>query len=225
MNIALVGGGKAAVILLEFFHALNDVNVIGVSDPRDNAPGIILARSLGISTTTQTEELIKRSDANIIIELTGNPKVQEDLIKHLCAGQEIMSAACAKLMCNMIEAQSARNATIAETISEKFKISASQFEAAIENIDMAFAEVEKLLREAGLVTLNAKIESARAGAAGNAFAIVVDRMHEMLNSIRGAMEKISNASTEGHGTLTNITAAQDQLADVFRLSKSNGANQ
>jgi uncharacterized protein YukE len=94
---------------------------------------------------------------------------------------------------------------------------------AIENIDVAYANVEKLLRETGIVTLNAKIESARAGQAGDAFAVVVDRMHEMLSSIREAMEKISTASTEGHETLASLRAAKDQLADEFKLSKTSGA--
>jgi methyl-accepting chemotaxis protein len=220
MNIVLVGGGKAAVILLNFFDALKDATIIGVSDTRDDAPGMVRARSLGIATTTRTDEMIQQSDAKIIIELTGSSKVQEGLAKLLRPGQHIMSAECAKLMCNMIEAQAARNASIADRISGKFSMSANQLGAAIEKIDVAYTEVEKLLREAGMVALNAKIESARAGDAGNAFAIVVDRIHEMLNSIRGAMEKISIASTDSHDTLANLTAAENQLADVFHLSQN-----
>ncbi|NLT68547.1 MAG: hypothetical protein GXX84_18265 [Acidobacteria bacterium] len=220
MKTVLVGGGNAAVILLDFFEALDDVKVIGVSDPRDDAPGMVRARSLKILTTTNTEELTRRLDVDMIIELTGSSKVQAELLKNLRPGQEIMSAACAKLMCDMIEVQAAHNAKAAETIADKFKASGKQLQIAIEKMDDAYGEVEKLLREAGLVTLNAKIESARAGDAGNAFAIVVDRMHEMLNSIRGAMEKISHASAEGHDTLAHLQESGNELADVFRRSKS-----
>ncbi len=222
MNIVLVGGGKAAVILLDFFAGLKDVKVVGVSDVKEDAPGIVHARSLGIPTTTRTEDLVKRANTNIIVELTGNSKVRAGLLENLRSDQDIMSANCARLMCDIIIAQASHDAGVAEAVSDKFKTSTSRLQTAIENIDIAYANVEKLLRETGLITLNAKIESARAGAAGNAFAIVVDRMHEMLNSIREAMEKISNASTEGHETLAGLKAAKDQLANEFQSSKRAG---
>src|SRR5512145_1853659 len=224
MNVALVGGGKAAVVLLEFFAALKNVNVVGISDPREDAPGILRARSLGIFTTKRTEQLLGRQDANIIVELTGNAKVRAELAASLRADQETLFASCARLMCDVIEAQASRNAEAAATISEKFKVSADQISRAIEKIDLAFADVEKLLREAGLVTLNAKIECARAGDAGMAFAIVVNRLHEMLGSIRDAMDKISAASTEGQGTLANLKLAEEQLAEVFHSQSTNRTN-
>ena len=217
MNAVLVGGGNAAVVLLDFFGASKNVKVIGVSDIKEDAPGIARARSLGIPTTTRTEELLERPGVDMIIELTGNSQVQAALFKNLHSGQEIMSATCAKLMRDMIVAQSAHDATVAETVSEQFKVSISQLQTVIENVDVAFANVEKLLRETGLITLNAKIESARAGQAGDAFGIVVNRMTEMLNSIRDAMEKIAKASAEGHETLAGLKAAKDQLAHEFKL--------
>lgn len=220
MNVVLVGGGKAAVILLDFFVALDDVKVVGVCDPMQDAPGIVRARSLGIPTTTRSEELVRRPDAGIIIELTGNSRVREDLIRTMRADQEIMSAGCARLMCDMIVSRSAQNAEVATTVSNKFESSIAQLQTAIETMDIAYVDVEKLLREGGLVSLNAKIECARAGDAGNAFAIVVNRMHEMLSSIRGAMEKIANASSEGHRTLASLSEAKDQLAEEFRLSST-----
>jgi methyl-accepting chemotaxis protein len=88
----------------------------------------------------------------------------------------------------------------------------------IRNMDFAYNNIEKLLRETELVALNAKIECARAGQAGDAFAKVVERMHEMLTDIREAMEKIANASAESHDTLAKLKTAKDQLADEFKLS-------
>jgi hypothetical protein len=220
MNVVLIGGGKAAVILLDFFAAHKDIKIVGICDIKNDAPGIVRARSLGISTTSKIEDLLKRQDAKIIIELTGNSKVQAELLEKLRPDQDIMSANCAKLMCDIIVAQADHDSLVAAAASEQFRTSISRLQMAVENMDMAYSNVEKLLRETGLVTLNAKIESARAGKAGDAFGIVVNRMHEMLNSIREAMEKISNASSESHATLANLKAAKDRLADEFRLSKS-----
>lgn len=218
MNIVLVGGGKAAVTLLDFFVGQKNAKVIGISDIKSDAPGILRARSLGIFTTTKTEDLVERSDVQIIIELTGSSNVRASLLEKLRPDQDIMSANCAKLMCDIIESQTAHDSMVAQAVSEQFKTSTGRLQIAIDNMDEAFRDVEKLLREAGLVTLNAKIESARAGEAGNAFSIVVDRMHEMLRSIKDATEKISRASQEGHETLADLEAAKNRLAEEFQLT-------
>jgi hypothetical protein len=223
MNIALVGGGRAAVVLLDFFELQKDINVIGISDINESAPGIKHARELGIPTTTNSKELAQRPDVKTIIELTGNPKVRAELLGILRPDQDFMSANCARLTSDIIESQSAHNAMTAKTVSDQFHSSITKLNTAISNMDLAYNNIEKLLRETELVTLNARIECARAGQAGDAFAKVVERMHEMLTSIREAMEKISAASTESHDTLDKLKLAKDQLADEFKLSKAMSA--
>ncbi|MBN1570836.1 MAG: hypothetical protein JXA73_23550 [Acidobacteria bacterium] len=223
MNIALVGGGRAAVILLDFFAMQKDIKVVGISDINESAPGMKHAKALGIQTTTNTKELAQRHDVQTIIELTGNANVRSELLGILRPNQDFMSANCAKLTSDIIEAQSTHNAMTANTVSEQFHTSITRLNTAIGNMDFAYNNIEKLLRETELVALNAKIECARAGQAGDAFAKVVERMHEMLTSIREAMEKISTASTESHDTLMKLKSAKDQLADEFKLSKVMGA--
>jgi hypothetical protein len=218
MNIALVGGGRAAVTLLDFFAMQKDINVVGISDINDSAPGMKRARVLGIPTTTNTKELAQRPDVKTIIELTGNAKVRAELLGNLRPDQDFMSANCAKLTSDIIEAQSAHNAMTAKAVSEQFHSSITRLNTVISNMDYAYNNIEKLLRETELVALNAKIECARAGQAGDAFAKVVERMHEMLTDIREPMEKIANASTESHDTLSKLKMAKDQLADEFKLS-------
>jgi methyl-accepting chemotaxis protein len=220
MNIALVGGGRAAVILLDFFANQKDIKVVGISDINESAPGIKHARSLGIPTTSNSKELAQRHDVQTIIELTGNAKVRAELLGILRSNQDFMSANCAKLTSDIIESQSAHNSMTANAVSDQFHSSITRLNTAIGNMDSAYSNIEKLLRETELVALNAKIECARAGQAGDAFAKVVERMHEMLTSIREAMEKISIASTESHDTLVKLQSAKDQLADEFKLSKA-----
>jgi uncharacterized protein YukE len=223
MNIALVGGGRAAVILLDFFANKKDINVVGISDINELAPGMIRARNLGIPTTANSKELTQRPNVQTIIELTGNSKVRAELLENLRPDQDFMSANCAKLTSDIIEIQTSHNATTAKAVSEQFHDSIARLNAAIGNMDRAYSNIEKLLRETELVALNAKIECARAGQAGDAFAKVVERMHEMLGNIREAMDKISIASIESHETLTKLKTAKDQLADEFKLSKVMGA--
>jgi methyl-accepting chemotaxis protein len=200
-----------------------DIKVIGISDINESAPGIKHAKNLGIPTTADSKELAQRPEVQTIIELTGNADVRAALLGILRPNQDFMSASCAKLTSDIIEAQSAHNAMTAKAVSDQFHSSITRLNTAISNMDFAYSNIEKLLRETELVALNGKIECARAGQAGDAFAKVVERMHEMLTSIREAMEKISNASTESHDTLMKLKLAKDQLADEFKLSKAMSA--
>ena len=48
MNIAIVGGGHAALTLLDCFADMPDTRVVGVADLRQEAPGMVRARELGL---------------------------------------------------------------------------------------------------------------------------------------------------------------------------------
>ena len=51
-NILIIGAGKGGKLLIEMFYNSATVNILGVVDTKKDAPGIQLARSLGIPTDT-----------------------------------------------------------------------------------------------------------------------------------------------------------------------------
>lgn len=71
----IIGAGKGGKALLELFACGSGVEVIGIGDINPQAPGLILARNLGIPTTTDVRALIHDSRADLIVDVTGDASV------------------------------------------------------------------------------------------------------------------------------------------------------
>ncbi len=82
-NIAIVGGGRVCKAILEIVLGENlidqKLNILGVADIDDKAEGLIYAREKGIFTTPDYRDLYKTKGLNLIIELTGDNTVLEEL--------------------------------------------------------------------------------------------------------------------------------------------------
>ena len=82
-NIAIVGGGRVCKAILKIILGENfdnqKLNILGVADINDKVEGFIYAREKGIFTTLDYRDLFKIEELNLIIELTGDNKVLEEL--------------------------------------------------------------------------------------------------------------------------------------------------
>lgn len=80
INIVIIGGGETGTPLLRQLAAAPFVNIIGVADLQETAPGMVFAKENGIAVTTDFMELVQKgSEIDIIIEVTGVPSVREQL--------------------------------------------------------------------------------------------------------------------------------------------------
>ncbi|PKQ38689.1 MAG: hypothetical protein CVT59_00965 [Actinobacteria bacterium HGW-Actinobacteria-1] len=80
VRIAIVGGGRTGLPLLEDFLKRPYVEVIGVADKDASSPGAKLAREKGIFFTENADVLAaKASLIDVIIEVSGDPKVKPAL--------------------------------------------------------------------------------------------------------------------------------------------------
>jgi diguanylate cyclase (GGDEF)-like protein/PAS domain S-box-containing protein len=80
LKVAIVGGGKRGSEILEM-AALGElkIEIIGVADIDQNAPGIKSAKEKGIYTTGDYKDLYQLEGLVLIIELTGDHAVHEDI--------------------------------------------------------------------------------------------------------------------------------------------------
>jgi len=82
-NIAIVGGGRVCKAILEIVLGENFINeklnILGVADIDDTAEGLIYAREKGVFTTLDYRDLYTIKALNLIIELTGDNDVLEEL--------------------------------------------------------------------------------------------------------------------------------------------------
>ena len=82
-NIAIVGGGWVCKAILKIVLGENfvdkRVNILGIADINDEAEGLVYAREQGIFTTLDYRDLYEMQGLNLIIELTGDNTILEEL--------------------------------------------------------------------------------------------------------------------------------------------------
>ncbi len=211
MNVAFVGGGNACKTLLSYFLRIEGLRVVGVSDPRANAPGIEAARRQGIPTFTSSSDLLTDRRVQLVVELTGNEEIRQQTLGLLKKNQEIMTAAAARLMCEMILAQQEIMLKNTQHVDREFAEIEQELGNSTDNIDRAHREIGDVLKGIALMTINAGIEAARIGAAGDAFKVVADRMHEMVGQIRETMTKVQEASESNRLTIQRLQSTKAGL--------------
>lgn len=101
MRIAVIGGGKRCQFLIELlenhiFHEI-DPAIVAVADINPEAPGFKEAKKLGIDVKTDYNDIIKRNDIELIVELTGSLDVYNDIISKKREPIQVMSHATALL--------------------------------------------------------------------------------------------------------------------------------
>jgi PAS domain S-box-containing protein len=102
-NILVVGAGKGGSLLTNSFHKSETVNILGVVDINADAPGIKLAKELGIPTATNFKEFLNIKELDEIINVTGSREVQEELLKLKPLDVEVIGGHSAKLIWDVIE--------------------------------------------------------------------------------------------------------------------------
>ncbi len=105
VHLGIVGGGKAAHEVLQLITGdrrhQRRIEILGVADPDIEAPGIILAQSLKIPTF-QDYALLLAEKPDLILELTGNPEVREQVIQQKDPHTQIIDHIKARLFWDLL---------------------------------------------------------------------------------------------------------------------------
>ena len=102
-KILIVGAGKKGSLLVNVFHKSRTVDILGVVDIYSDAPGIKLAKELGIPTGTDYNKFLNSEGLNEIINVTGSEKVQKELLELKPAHVAIIGGHSANLFWNLID--------------------------------------------------------------------------------------------------------------------------
>ncbi len=102
-KVAIIGAGHGGTSLLEIFHKDPLVQIVGIADIDKNAPGMQLARKLRIPTTKDYKRLLKSKAADLVIDVTGNPAIEEALQNTRRPGMSVIGGHSAKFMWQLIE--------------------------------------------------------------------------------------------------------------------------
>ncbi|MBW1710748.1 MAG: PAS domain S-box protein [Deltaproteobacteria bacterium] len=108
LNIAVAGGGRQCLNLLKLLYnnglIQRGLRVLGVADANPDAPGLIYARELKLTTSPNFQDLCQLKGLNLLIDLTGEEKTTEELERLKPPGCSIVDHRGAELILNLLQA-------------------------------------------------------------------------------------------------------------------------
>lgn len=125
MNIAVIGGGNRCKILIDMIEkfTLKDINpkIVAVADINPNAPGLLKAQQNGIFITNDYNHFFRIKNIDLILELTGNQKIFDDILSKKKQAVRAVSDLTLKLFWEFSEAFSLHKRTQQQLKETKLK--------------------------------------------------------------------------------------------------------
>lgn len=137
VNIVIIGGGAGGVSMVKVFNALPEVNILGVVDVRSDAPGIVLANNLGIKTSNDMNDFLKKPGLEIIIDVTGNKKVNEIIMQNKLPESDLVNSHIARLIHTLVNNN--------ETILDKLRSQANSTATIAANLTQTISSIPPAL--------------------------------------------------------------------------------
>jgi PAS domain S-box-containing protein len=101
-KVLIVGAGRGGTALLRTLSKMEQMKIVAVVDPREDAPGINLARSLGIEVGRDFLPYL-RQDLDVILEATGNQAAYEQLLRLKPDRTALIPGAFARIVMKLIQ--------------------------------------------------------------------------------------------------------------------------
>ncbi len=250
MNIAIVGAGTGGKNIIESFSKNDEIRIVQVIDNREDAPGVILAKQLGIKCSRSMSE-INTSGLDLILEATGNEKVKQELNERFGKVCTIIDSSGALLIMSLvrrdievldklnrqIEAIKHTSAQvqkhlkgITDSIENTFEInkklnaiSKTSIEY-IEETDKIIQYVNNISKQTKILGINATIEAARAGEHGRGFAVVANEVQKLAGSSQDFAKEITNILTKLAAEIRDVEAVAENLNKLSELQVQASSN-
>lgn len=222
MNIAIVGAGNGGKNIIESFSKIGDIRIAQVVDSRTDAPGILLAKKLGIKCS-QTIEDISLKNLDLILEATGSEKVKQELYSKVADKCTIIDSHGALLIMTLVkrdiqvldklnnqisvikdtsEQVQSHLKNISSTIDSTYEINKKLSDISkisieyIEETDKIIQYVDNISKQTKILGINARIEAARAAEHGRGFTVVANEVQKLANSSESFAHEITKILTK-----------------------------
>ncbi len=116
-RVAIIGAGHGGTALMEIFAEDPLVTVVGVAEIRPVTRGVRLAKKLGIPVRRRYQDLLKMKDVDLVIDVTGDPEVEQKLLDVQAPHLALVGGASAKFMWQLIEARIRASVEIENTLT------------------------------------------------------------------------------------------------------------
>ena len=112
---AILGGGKGGSAMLSLFSHLPGIEIVGITDKDPNAPALKRANELRIPVGNDAISLIASEGTNLIVDVTGDPHMQQFIAEHKGPGAEVLGGASARLLWNVVQHETEMQTQLLQT--------------------------------------------------------------------------------------------------------------
>jgi signal transduction histidine kinase len=114
-KVAILGAGRGGRALVDLLHHIPSIKIVGIADRNPAAPGLKRAHELGIPVTTDVPDLIGNHGAGLILDVTGDPKMEAYLHVHKPPAADILGGSASHLLWTLIQHESKLEAELLQS--------------------------------------------------------------------------------------------------------------
>ncbi|MBF0283364.1 MAG: hypothetical protein HQL51_02795 [Magnetococcales bacterium] len=206
-TVGIVGGSGGGEKLLQLFSQGGMTRVVFVVDQNNEAPGMQLARTLGVKALTNVETALKTDPVDIIIEATGNQGVR-DLITRVKSRGELISGETAQVFIGVLDEH---RKEVNKQVYEDMSGIRQEIDRNTRDVSRTLLGIEKISNELEVLAINAGIQASRAGDFGKGFAVVAGEVkttarvaRDLAADIERVIDEIYNMSDKIAQSLKKI---------------------
>lgn len=206
-KVAIVGAGRGGRALLDLFHQISSIEVVGIADRDPRAPGLQRAREYQIPVTTDVAALVRNPEIGLILDVTGDPGMEAVLRTQKPTTTELLSGSASRLLWQIIQHESALQAELMQ--AEKLA-GIGSFATGIAHdinnpLQLIMGLAENLIEERDLPTIK---EQARE---------IVDAV-KRTSAICQDLTRYSRQSSASDGSLVSINGKLDEALKIARYA-------
>ncbi len=105
INVAIIGAGSRGTQVIRLLREIEQVNIVGVCDINLRAPGMQIAEQIRAFTTSDYCELFQLPDLGLIIEITGNRELRNEIARAKPSSVELWGGSGASIVLELLEAK------------------------------------------------------------------------------------------------------------------------
>ncbi|GAB0055727.1 hypothetical protein SIID45300_00022 [Candidatus Magnetaquicoccaceae bacterium FCR-1] len=191
-KIGIIGAGKEGCEVLELFSHNKSVEILFVADPDSAAPGLAMAKKLGIKTVSKPEVALKNFKTDLIVDCSGSPDVYRMVVE--AVGKDGVIDVSLILMLYKIFSEQrgqANHQVFTDLASVRQEIDRNT-----RDVSKTLHGIEKISNELEVLAINAGIQASRAGEFGKGFAVVAGEVKSTARVARDLAGDIDRVISE-----------------------------